>query len=103
MLAIIANQQIELALEAVHNGPTDPRYRWAMEYLAITAKSALAAIADPRERTRLATETRMARAEVHREGAARLRREGLTAAKIGERIAADEGRRWLSKAGKSSG
>ncbi|HEY3333995.1 MAG TPA: hypothetical protein VGK16_02065 [Candidatus Limnocylindrales bacterium] len=110
---VIASQQIAVALEVVAIGPSDPRYRWAMEYLAVHSRSVLAAMRDPRERTRLATAIRVARREEHRTRAIDLKRAGHTAERIGELIAEEEGRgafpydgrtvrRWYAKAGISS-
>jgi hypothetical protein len=110
--AIIASQQILVALEAIASGPTHREYAWAWRYFAESAPKALAAMADSGERTRVATTIRVAKSRARQQRALQLRADGLTAAATGERMATEEGRpetpfdertvrRWL-RAGISS-
>ena len=108
--------QLATALEILQtkNASNDPQYLWAIRFVAINSRAVLASIRDPRERTRLATETKQAQAASRRRRAVELRQEeDMTAPAIGERIAAEEGhpddpydertvRRWLQP-DKSSG
>jgi hypothetical protein len=112
-LAILATQmQLAVALEVLRLGPTDPRYAWACGFLRTSTANALAAIKDPKERTRRATEVRQTHHVARCRRAAKLRAADLTASAIAEQMAVEEGhphepfderavRRWY-KAGMSS-
>jgi hypothetical protein len=93
--AIVATQgQLLVALDVIRAGPTDPRYGWAHRFMATSSPKALAAIRDPRDRTRLATATKQAKAAIHRRRAFELiTTTDMTRRQIGEIMAAEDGRR----------
>lgn len=81
--------QLMVALDVMRVGPSDERYRWALDFLRINSANALAAIRDPRERTRLATEARKALGGAHRSRAVELRRT-LTTSRTAEIMAEED-------------
>jgi hypothetical protein len=100
-------------LEGPKTATSDRLASRAARVATVYGRKVAAAAKDPSERTRLATEARQATKAARVQRAIALRKEGKTAARTGEIMAAEEGRpfvpfdestirRWC-RAGKSSG